>query len=359
MLIKRTVVKYWILVMCAYLVVVNSAVASKVVIAHRGASGYLPEHSMEAKAMAYAMGADFIEQDVVMTKDDQLVVIHDHYLDRVTNVAEQYPGRQREDGRFYAIDFTLAEIKTLEMLEAFRVEAGRQVAIYPQRFPLGLSNFRVHTLQDEIEMIQGLNQSTGKQVGLYVEIKAPWFHRHEGKDISLKVLNVLKKYGYVSHRDAVYVQSFDANELKRIDQVLLKQLSMDLKLVQLIANTDWGITKEYREGKVENYSYDWMFSEQGMVDIAQYAEAIGPWYPMLVSPESVKENLIISGLVKQAHQAGLIVHPYTFRADQGKIPAYANNFEQLLTIFYYQVGVDGVFTDFPDRAVTFLKNHVQ
>ena len=189
---------------------------AKIVVAHRGASGYLPEHSMAAKSMAYAMGADYIEQDVVMTKDDELVVLHDHYLDRVTNVAEVYPYRKREDGRYYAIDFTLKEIKGLKMTEGFNVKDGKTVAGFPERFPIWKSDFKVHTLAEEIELIQGLNKSTGKNVGIYPEIKAPWFHRHEGKDISVAVLKVLKKYGYTEKTDLVYLQCFDPNELVRL-----------------------------------------------------------------------------------------------------------------------------------------------
>lgn len=102
--------------------------AEPLVIAHRGASGYLPEHTLEAKTLAYAMKPDYIEQDVVMTKDDQLVVLHDHYLDRVTDVAERFPNRARADGRYYAIDFTLAEIKTLRVTEGFDIDAqGNEV----------------------------------------------------------------------------------------------------------------------------------------------------------------------------------------------------------------------------------------
>ena len=106
-----------------------SAVAGeKIVIAHRGASGYLPEHTLPAKAMAYAQGADYLEQDLVMTKDDRLVVLHDHYLDRVTDVAQRFPQRARQDGRFYAIDFTLAEIKSLKFTEGFEPKDGKNVS---------------------------------------------------------------------------------------------------------------------------------------------------------------------------------------------------------------------------------------
>ena len=193
----------------------------KIVVAHRGASGYLPEHSMAAKSMAYAMGADYIEQDVVMTKDNELVVLHDHYLDRVTNVAKVYPDRKREDGRYYAIDFTLEEIKSLKMTEGFNIKDGKEVAGFPERFPIWKSDFKVHTFAEEIELIQGLNKSTGKNIGIYPEIKAPWFHRHEGKDISVEVLKVLKKYGYTKKSDLVYLQCFDPNEVMRLKEELL------------------------------------------------------------------------------------------------------------------------------------------
>ncbi|MDM8566591.1 glycerophosphodiester phosphodiesterase [Candidatus Halobeggiatoa sp. HSG11] len=335
--------------------VVKNDKNDKIVIAHRGASGYLPEHSMAAKAMAHAMDVDYIEQDVVMTKDNQLVVLHDHYLDRVTNVAKVYPDKKRKDGRYYVIDFTLNEINQLEMTEGFNIENGKQIANYPQRFPLWKSSFRVHTFEEEIEIIQGLNKTTGKNIGLYPEIKSPWFHHHEGKDISKKILQVLKSYGYKTKDDLVYLQCFDPNEIKRIHDNLLPELDMEIKLVQLIAETEWKETMIYQDEKFIPYSYDWMFKAGAMQKIAKYADGVGPWKPMLVKDESTKNNLIITNMVKEAHEAGIEVHPYTFRLDSGRIPKYASNFEDMLNIFYYQVDVDGVFTDFPDRAVNFLK----
>lgn len=221
----------------------SAAAADKLVIAHRGASGYLPEHTLPAKAMAYAQGADYLEQDLVMTKDDRLVVLHDHYLDRVTDVAERFPQRARQDGRFYAIDFTLAEIKSLRFSEGFEPKDGKHVQTFPGRFPMGKSDFRIHTFEEEIEFVQGLNHSTGKNIGIYPEIKAPWFHHQEGKDIAASVLQVLKTYGYTRKQDKIYLQCFDANELKRIKHELEPKMGMDLKLVQLIAYTDWNETR--------------------------------------------------------------------------------------------------------------------
>lgn len=105
---------------------IAQAASDKVVIAHRSASGYLPEHTLPAKALAYAQGADYLEQDLVMTKDNELVVLHDHYLDRVTDVADRYPDRARKDGRYYAIDFTLEEIKGLKFTEGFDIVDGKK-----------------------------------------------------------------------------------------------------------------------------------------------------------------------------------------------------------------------------------------
>lgn len=328
----------------------------KIVIAHRGASGYLPEHSMEAKAVAHAMNADFIEQDVVMTKDDQLVVLHDLFLDITTNVASVFPQRIRDDGRFYVIDFTLSEIQSLQMTEAFTQEASTQAeqAVYPERFPLWQCQFKVHTLAQEIELIQGLNKSRGKNIGIYPEIKGPAFHRHEGKDISVALLRLLKQYGYDKTSDAIFLQCFDPIELQRIKHTLFNELDIQLKIVQLIAQTDWQETCSYVDGKIINYDYDWMFVPGAMKQISSYADAIGPCHTHLVTNDSAEQQPTFNHMVKEAHQHNLHVHPYTFRRDKGEVPDYADGFEALLKLFYFQADVDGLFTDFPDIAVQLL-----
>ena len=316
--------------------------SAKVVVAHRGASGYLPEHTLPAKAMAYAMGADYVEQDVVMTKDDQLIVIHDITLDRTTDVAAKFPGRARADGGHYAVDFTLAEILSLDITEGMSEEDGSRQVDYPARFPAGKSIFKIHTLAQEIEFVQGLNKSTGRDVGIYPEIKSPGFHLAEGKDLGRAVLEVLKRYGYTSKSEKVFVQTFEFAELKRLHDELMPALGIDLKLVQLL------------DGGEEN---EWMQSADGMREIAQYADGVGPEKSMIVDRDSMPGKPMISDLVKLAHTNGMQVHPYTFRLDPGQVPAYASSFEQMLEIFYFQADVDGVFTDFPDRAVEFLQSH--
>ncbi len=331
-----------------------SMAQGKIVIAHRGASGYLPEHSQAGKAMAHAMGADYIEQDLVMTRDNRLVVLHDLTLDQVSDVARVFPRRCRDDGRYYVIDFTLEEIRQLTLTERHEIEDGRPMPRFPGRFPPGMSTFRVSTFEEEIELIQGLNQSTGRTVGLYPEIKSPAFHRHAGRDISAAVLDVLQTYGYTRRSDRLYLQCFDPEELRRLRRELLPARGMDINLVQLMAKTAWETTMVYRGDKPVPYDFDWMLAPGAMETIAAYADGVGPWIGMIVTEGSPRGRLVFAPLVKEAHAAGLVVHPYTLRADMGHLPPYAADFETLLDIFLFQAGVDGVFTDFPDRAVNYL-----
>ena len=319
----------------------SASFAQKIVIAHRGASGYLPEHTLEAKAMAYAQGADYIEQDLVMTSDDELIVLHDITLDRTTDVDEKFPGRAREDGRFYAIDFTLAEIRTLNAVEGFRLVDGEKVQGFANRFPMSKGSFSVPTFQEEIELIQGLNVSTGKDIGIYPEIKQPAFHRQEGKDISTRVVQVLKEYGYTSKDSKVFLQTFDYDELALIKKEIFPAVGIDVNLIMLLGNTT---------------DYPWMFEPNGMSKLAYSADGIGPSYNLVVDRSSSQNQLQITDLVARAHGAGLEVHPYTFRADPGAVPGYAKDFEDLLNIHFFQADVDGLFTDFPDRAVQFLQS---
>lgn len=330
----------------------------KAVIAHRGASAYLPEHTLAAKVLAHAQGADYLEQDVVMTGDDQLIVMHDPWLDRVTDVAARFPGRQRRDGHFYAVDFSMEEIRSLRAGEPVVPGGAGHRPQFPGRFPPGRSRFHIHTLAEEIELIQGLNATSGREAGIYPEIKCPAFYHGEGKDLAAAVLKTLKDYGYTTRDSKIYLQTFDHEELRRVREELLPRYGMDLKLVQLVAAAVPGKapeTTDKGEPILDPDHYGWMLSRDGMHELARHADGIGPYHSMVVSPDSRPGTLRFSGLVGNAHAAGLEVHPYTLRADAGFLPAYARDLEEWLEIFYFRAGVDGLFTDFPDRAVRLLE----
>ena len=144
-----------------------------IVIAHRGASGYLPEHTLESASLAHNMGADFIEPDLVLSKDEVVVILHDIHLESTTNVKSLFPNRKREDGHWYAIDFTLAELKSLYVHE--RTQKSSTKAVFPKRFPVHLNIFQIPTLDEFILLIHGLNKSRNKKIGIYPEIKNPFF----------------------------------------------------------------------------------------------------------------------------------------------------------------------------------------
>jgi glycerophosphoryl diester phosphodiesterase len=308
-----------------------------VIIAHRGASGHLPEHTLPAKALAYAMGADYLEQDIVATRDNELIVLHDIHLDRVTDVAERFPGRARPDGRFYARDFDLDEILSLAVHE--RVDGtGQQV--FPERRALGGPDFRVHSFARELELTAQLRSSGGRDVGIYPEIKEPGWHQAEGVDITRLVLDALEQFGYTRHTDPVYLQCFDEAELRRIRH----ELGCRLKLVQLIGEDDWSPLPT---------NFQLLRSKRGLERLARTVDGIGPWVNQLYRLRKSDGKISDSGLVARAHDQGLTVHPYTYRSDS--LPAGFDDMGELLRFSIEELAIDGLFTDFPDIAAQFLR----
>jgi glycerophosphoryl diester phosphodiesterase len=307
------------------------------IIAHRGASGHLPEHTVPAKALAYAMGADYLEQDIVATRDDELIVVHDIHLDLVTDVAARYPGRAREDGRYYARDFDLVEIETLKVHERTNAK-GKPV--FPGRFQSAGEPFRVHTLERELELVATLRENGARPVGIYPEIKSPQWHQEEGVDITVLVLETLVRFGYQHHQDPAYLQCFDEHELRRIRH----DLGSNLKLVQLIGEDSW---------TPEPTNFAAMQTTSGLEKLAATVDGIGPWLNQLYRISQRDGAKSDTGLTARAHEQGLVVHPYTFRADA--LPAGFDNFDDLLAYCIDELSVDGLFTDFPDRVTNFLR----
>lgn len=318
------------------LVAAAAPAAPKVVVSHRAASGYLPEHTLPAVAMAFAFGPDYIEQDVALTKDGVLMVIHDIYLDATTNVGQVFAERKRSDGRYYVCDFTLAEIKSLRVTERINTRTGE--AAYSGRFPLGASRFEMPTFAEEIEMIQGMNKSMGRNIGIYPEIKGSAFHHREGFDIERIFLDVLAQYGYTSPDSNIFVQSFEPDCLKR-----LREMGCELPMVQLLPATAGFAAPDPSLSTPAS-----LLTPAGLDYIATYADGIGPSTTLIENSKG--EPVENYALVTRAHERGLVVHPYTFRKDS--MPAVFSSFEEMLRHFLFEIGVDGLFTDFTDIAVS-------
>ncbi len=297
----------------------------KIVIGHRGAAGYLPEETLAGYAFGYALGADYLEPDLVMTKDAQFICLHDIYLDPTTDVEQLFPDRHRSDGHWYAADFTLAEIKTLSVHERCQPNGN---PYFPDRFPVGASHFQVPSFAEMIELVQGLNRSTGRNVGIYPELKRPGWHAQQGLPMEQALLNILNRYGYTGVNANIYVQCFEPDSLKT-----LRELGAKLPLIQLVS---------------ASWTYAGMWTEKGLDEIATYADGIGP------SKTIIEDN---PAYVEWAHSRGLVVHPYTFRKDQ--LPAKYASLPAELRQFYFEYNVDGVFTDFADIAAEVLKSKGQ
>lgn len=303
----------------------------KTVIAHRGASGKLPEHTLEAYTLAYGYGADYIEPDLMLSRDGVPVALHDKSLNATTDVAYRFPRRSREDGEFYAIDFDLEELKQLRVRE--RVESSSGGLRYPSRWNNSHQHlhFQIPTLEEIIELVQGLNRVTGQSVGIYPEIKFSAWHAEQGYEFEKIVLGILQRHGYATRADAVIVQSFEPESLLR-----LRELGCDVRLVQLISG---------------GRNHDALVTAEGLDRIAAYADGIGPSQTRIIDGEG---RLRPEKLVSAAQQRGLIVHPYTARTDA--LPAGIDSFEELLERLLLDAGADGIFTDHPESARRFLSD---
>jgi len=291
------------------------------IIAHRGASGHRPEHTLEAYRLAVEMGADFIEPDLVSTKDGVLIARHENEIGGTTDVGDRFPDRKRTktvDGQsmtgWFTEDFTLAEIKTLRARErlAFRSHAYD-------------GQFQIATFDQVIELAQQLGKKVGRPVGVYPETKHPTYFRGIHLPLEEKLLASLQAHGWNRREAPVFIQSFEQENLR----ALRKQTRV--RLIQLVSAAA-------------------MLEGDGLRNIATYADGIGP-EKRLVVPVTADGSLgTPTDLVTRAHAAGLLVHIWTIRADKEFLPAGYHGRPEAEFEQFRQLGVDGVFTDFPDLA---------
>jgi glycerophosphoryl diester phosphodiesterase len=307
--------------------------AAPLVIAHRGASGYLPEHTFEAYELAIELGADYIEPDLVATKDGVLIARHEPNLALTTNVATlpQFAHRKRTatiDGvtqeGYFASDFTWAEIS----------EHIRAVQRFAERDRAFDGRFRIPSLDQVIE----LAQRKGRTVGIYPETKHPGWHREQGLALEDRLIAVLQRRGWNRSDAPVYIQSFEPASLKAL------RPATRVRLVQLVGNNNAEL-----------------LTPQGLAEVRRYADGIGPWKGHLIPSvclqaerkscdDAERKLLAPTEVVKNAKALGLVVHPYTFRNEPRRLAGdFAGN-PVAEYLAFYELGVDGVFSDFPDTA---------
>lgn len=346
------------------------------VIAHRGASGALPEETLEAYARAIDFGADVVEPDLISTKDGILIARHDPNLSISTDVAAhpEFASRRKTttvDGEtqtgWFASDFTLAEIKTLGgiITDAERDQSNN-------------GKFKVITFQELIDLVKTRSAQLGRTIAVYPETKNPSYHRALGLPLEDKLIAAISAAGWNNKASPVYVQSFEPSSLKE-----MKAKGLQAKTIQLIDADDYDLkTGKLTYAPPYDRPYDWtlsgdmrlfgaMVTTAGLAEIKTYADGIGPWKPYIVPVKGTLDaagNLrdlngdgkvdlrdattqIPTTLIDDAHKAGLFVHGYTFRSEARRLAMDYQGNPQAEYLQFYRLGLDGLFSDFGDTAL--------
>ena len=326
-------------------------------IGHRGASGYLPEHTLQSYALAIRLGADYVEPDLVATKDGHLIARHEPNITLTTDVRSHPEFEDRETTKevdgvdetgFFASDFTLKEIKTLRAVQTFPER--------PQQFN---GRFQIPTLSEVIELVQRQSKRRHRRVGIYPETKHPTFHKGLGLPLERRLVRILDRYDLDRPRSPVFIQSFEQSNLKRLNRMT------PVRLVQLVDAYDVNAAGELIYQKPNDRPYDWTVSgdpelmrrtfgffatDEGLEEISTYADGIGPWKKYIVSTNASNDTLPPTDLIERAHEHGLLIHTWTFRSEQSRLANQYNGNPINEYLQFYELGIDGVFSDFPDDA---------
>jgi len=322
-----------------------------VVVGHRGASGYRPEHTLASYELAARMGADYVEPDLVTTKDHVLVTRHEPEIGGTTDVASHPEFASRKTTKvldgvsvtgWFTEDFTLQELKTLRAKE--RIPAIRQHnTVFDGRY-------QIPTFQEVIDLTKRLSRELGRPIGIYPETKHPTYFRKLGLPLEPELVKTLNRNGLNRPDAKVFVQSFEVGNLKALDRELR------VPLVQLTSST--GAPYDF-VASGDKRTYADIVSADGLREVATYADGVGPSKDQIIPVDATGKLGTPTALVRDAHRAGLVVHPYTFRVENNFLPLdfrssavptdSGNLFAEIAT--YRKVGVDGVFSDNADIAV--------
>ncbi|AFY31135.1 glycerophosphoryl diester phosphodiesterase [Calothrix sp. PCC 7507] len=316
--------------------------AAPIIIGHRGASGYRPEHTLAAYELAIDLGADYIEPDLVATKDGILVARHENEISETTDVAihPEFAHRQTTkiiDGEakigWFTEDFTLKELKTLKAKERIPQLRSHNTAYD------GL--LTIPTLQEIIDLAKHKSTAIGRTIGIYPETKHPTYFQSIGLALEEPLLANLLTNGYQGTNAPIYIQSFEVSNLKNLST------KTDLPLVQLL--NDSGKPYDFVVGG-DSRTYADLVTPSELAKIAKYAQAIGVNKNLLINRDSNGKLLPQTSLVKNAHAAALQVHAWTFRNEDFFLPLDFQGNPRGEYKLFFSLGIDGVFSDFPDTA---------
>lgn len=309
-----------------------------IVIGHRGASGNRPEHTLESYAYAVSVGADYIEPDLVSTKDGILVARHENEISGTTDVATKFPSRKRLgsiDGDtvsgWWTEDFTLAELKTLR--------ARERIASRGHSFD---GQFEIPTFDEVLNLAVRLGRERGRAVGVYPETKHPTYFRSIGLALEPKLLASLTRVGWNRRSAPVFIQSFEIGNLVRLRPMTT------VRLMQLV-----NVTTSPPDSAAVTFAS--MRTPAGLRRVRRYADGIGAAKELVLSQKPDGTSGAPTSLVRDAHAAGLLVHVWTIRSDAPFLPMMWHGDAAAEIRAFRSAGVDGLFTDFPGNAVPVLR----
>jgi glycerophosphoryl diester phosphodiesterase len=345
------------------------------VIGHRGSPGVLPDHTLEGYARAIQNGADFIEPDLVATKDGELIARHEPNITSTTDIASHPEFAARKTTRmvdgvsetgWFATDFTLAEIKTL-----------RAVQPMSDRDQSHNGKYQIPTLREVLNLAKTEGAKVGRAIGVYPETKHPTYHVDANLKLEDRLLTILSEYGYTKKDSPVIIQSFEVSNLQYL------RPKTQVRLVQLVDGDDY----DFKTGKVifaapYDRPYDWtkagktalfdsMLTPAGLAEIKKYADGVGPWKPYIVPVKGTFDaagkmqdlngdgavnymdttSQAATSLIADAHKAGLSVHTWTFRNEAKRLAFDYKGDPKNEYLQFYRLGLDGVFSDQTDTAI--------
>ncbi len=311
------------------------------IIGHRGASGYRPEHTLASYELAIQMGADYIEPDVVSTKDGILIARHENDITQTTNVSEKpefdsHKTTKKIDGKdvtgWFTEDFTLEEIKTLRAKERL-----------PFRNRSYDGQFEIPTFQEVIDLAKRKTSKTGRTIGIYPETKHPTYFKSINLALEEPLVSLLNKNGYTKRNAPVFIQSFEVENLQQLNKMT------DLQLVQLLDEAEMQPYDFVVKGDSRTYAD--LTAPQELAKIAEYADGLGPYKRLILPVGEDKRLKSATSLIEDAHAVGLKVHTWTFRKEEQYLAPDYNKNSQAEYEQFFKLGIDGVFSDFPDIAV--------
>ena len=325
-----------------------------IVIAHRGAPGYLPDHTLEGYTKAIQMGADFIEPDLVSTKDGVLIARHEPNLKDTTDIATRpefakYKRTVEVDGKaeegWFAADLTLAQIKTL------RAKQPRA-----DRSPQYDGQFQIPTFEEILKLRAELSKKYGREIGVYPETKHPAWHHDLGLGFEDKLVNILKKHGLNRTNAPVYIQSFELTNLKALKKMTKVPLIYLLDADDVNKDGSIATIRPYdfvKQGDTRTYAD--MLKPENLKEVAKTANGIGPWKVYVASyrtdADGKTHRLPATDLVKRAHDLNLKVHLYTFRNEAKHLTSDDKGDPYNEYAAFFATGIDGLFSDYTDTAV--------